>query len=146
MKKINLLVQSLLDKYHFNDPFKICNELDINCFFVKIPLKTNGVYYKVLNQQVILINKDLPEKKAKVTAAHELGHALLHPDMNYMFMTKKRGSETNSFEYQADYFAACLLLSEICQQPDFSEMSCENISFVTGLNVQSVDFWRNQQL
>ncbi|WP_244961036.1 ImmA/IrrE family metallo-endopeptidase [Bacillus paramycoides] len=46
----------------------------------------------------------------KFVCAHELGHAILHPDANTPFMRENTLFSTEKIEVQANYFATKLLL------------------------------------
>lgn len=68
------------------------------------------------NDNIFLNQADTP-KKQYLTAAHELGHWILHKDIytanpeKYMFMPRRKLADTEDpMEKEADHFAACLLM------------------------------------
>ena len=146
MKNIEHLVDQLYKKYGTCNPFRLCGELGISYFFLKMPSKTNGLYYQISGEKVILINQDLNETESRITAAHELGHALLHPETNSLLMSSKTNLETGRFERQANYFATCLLLSSLRDDPGFKDLSCESLSAITGLDIEMIRFWCENHL
>ena len=71
----------LKKKYCTSNPFKLADILGI--LVIKEDLgNIEGYYNKQLRQKQIHINCNLSEKDMLFTCAHELGHALLHPDSN----------------------------------------------------------------
>lgn len=145
MKRIKALAESLYKKYGTCDPFRLCEELGINLFFMKMPEATSGLYYRICQKQVILINQSLKEPRKKFVAAHELGHALLHPDANSFFIKTKTAFEIGRFERQADYFAACLLTCSCLELAEFCDLSLEGLSALTGADIQTLEYWRQNQ-
>ncbi|MGL5348892.1 MAG: ImmA/IrrE family metallo-endopeptidase [Peptostreptococcaceae bacterium] len=74
---------------------------------------SRGAYKMYDGIQYIFINKDLSSIEKLITLTHELGHSILHPDVDtyqlkslnqYYFLTK--------YENQADLFAAEFLLPD----------------------------------
>lgn len=95
---------SLAAKYGTRDPFRLCEALNIIVLFE--PLGTvRGYYSKSHRFKVIHINQNLPEQKQLFTCAHELGHALMHPNACTPFL---REHTLFKLEVEANRFAACL--------------------------------------
>ena len=59
-------------------------------------------------EEFIHINCDLDEYQQKFTCAHELGHALLHPDLSTPFLRESTLFSVDKLEVEANRFAACL--------------------------------------
>lgn len=144
MNKIKALAKEIYKKYGTADPFSLCDELGINTFRLKMPDRTNGLYYHIKGKKIILINDALSPAKARFTAAHELGHALLHPDSNSFFLKSKTAFEIGRFERQADFFAVCLLVSPFEERADFSEISPEALSSLTGIEMSAIERYMEQ--
>lgn len=144
MNKIKALAEGTYKKYDTADPFSLCDELGINTFRLKMPDRTNGLYYHIKGKKIILINDALSPAKARFTAAHELGHALLHPDSNSFFLKSKTAFEIGRFERQADFFAVCLLVSPFEERADFSEISPEALSSLTGIEMSAIERYMEQ--
>lgn len=144
MNKIRALAKGLYKKYGTTDPFSLCDELKINIFRLKMPDRTNGLYYHIKGQKIILINENLAPEKARFTAAHELGHALIHPDSNSFFLKSKTAFEIGRFERQADFFATCLLVSPFEDCPEFSELSPEALSSLSGIELSAIERYIEQ--
>ena len=78
------------------------------------PLGTiRGYYSKALRTKFIHINCDLDEYQQKFTCAHELGHALMHPDLSTPFLRESTLFSVDKLEVEANRFAAYL-----CYPPD----------------------------
>ena len=144
MNKIEALAERLYKKYGTADPFLLCDELKINTFRLKMPDCTNGLYYHLNGKKIILVNEGLSAEKARFTAAHELGHALLHPDSNSFFLKSKTAFAIGRFERQADFFATCLLVSPFKDSPEFSELSPEALSSLAGIELPAIERYMEQ--
>jgi Zn-dependent peptidase ImmA (M78 family) len=102
------LALKLVKKYETRDPFRIAKELGIIILYE--PLGTiNGYYNKVYRQKFIHINENLTEYNKIFTAAHELGHALLHPNSNTPFMKSYTFMNIDRLEIEANEFAVNLI-------------------------------------
>lgn len=103
---------AIASKYGTRDPFRLCEALGI--ILLLEPLGTvRGYYSKSHRFRVIHINQDLPEEKQAFTCAHELGHALMHPNACTPFLREHTFLSVDKLEIEANRFAACL-----CYPPD----------------------------
>ena len=57
----------------------------------------------------------------RVTAAHELGHIILHGKTNSFQLTEYTDIPIERLENEADYFASCLLIDEEQLRSDYGE-------------------------
>ncbi|MED1557560.1 ImmA/IrrE family metallo-endopeptidase [Bacillus paramycoides] len=102
-------LQLLTKKYNTADPFELANALNI----IIIPShseKIFGLFSTYKRVKMIHIYDGLGEEMKKFVCAHELGHAILHPDANTPFMRENTLFSTEKIEVQANYFATMLLL------------------------------------
>ena len=60
----------------------------------------------------IHINANLDDNMQKFTCAHELGHAILHPNASTPFLRSKTLFSINKMENEANTFAAELLIPD----------------------------------
>lgn len=104
-------VAQLKKKYGTNNPFELASCLGISVFFEELG-SINGYYNKQLRMKQIHINHHLPEHMQKFTCAHELGHALLHPNSNTPFLRNYTGFSVDRMEIEADKFAVELLIED----------------------------------
>lgn len=114
-------VKQLKKKYGTNNPFELASYLGISIFFEELG-NINGYYNKQLRMKQIHINHNLPKRTQKYACAHELGHALLHPNSNTPFLKNHTGFSINRLEIEADKFAMELLISDddLREHRDFS--------------------------
>ena len=110
-KKIYDIVQELKEKYETRDPFRLCKALDILVLYVPL-VRVNGFYQHFDGQDIIYINQDLNDDEKTLVCAHELGHALLHTNVNTIFLETHKFVE-NKYEREADAFAINLLYEDL---------------------------------
>lgn len=110
--KIRRLLKYYMRIYSTNDPFLLAKYLNIEILYV--PLDDIAGYYKCLKRRkYIFLNSEIcDEIFLRVVAAHELGHALLHPKENCAFMQGHTLLLTSRIEMQANMFAAELLITD----------------------------------
>lgn len=104
-------VAYLKRKYDTSNPFDLASCLGITVIFEDLGT-INGYYNKQLRMKQIHINHNLPEHIQKLTCAHELGHALLHPNSNTPFLRNITFYSVDKLEIEANTFAAELLISD----------------------------------
>ena len=90
------------------------------------------------NSDNIYLNQEDASKKQYFTAAHELGHWILHKDdyvadpEKYVFMPKRRAiandSSSDHMEREADYFATCLLLPRVLVKKFYPHYSSSQLA------------------
>ncbi|MBJ8055262.1 ImmA/IrrE family metallo-endopeptidase [Bacillus cereus] len=113
---IDLKIQHLITKYGTADPFELACALNIT-IVPSYSAKIFGLFTTYKRVKMIHIYDELSEEMKRFICAHELGHAILHPEVNTPFMRENTLLSTEKIEVQANYFATKLLLSE----QDFSK-------------------------
>lgn len=108
MEQITSAVSKLTRKHKTNCPFKIARFLGIEVLHEDLG-NTLGYYSKNFRIKIIHINERAGEKLQTFICAHELGHALLHPDANTPFLNKQTFFSTQKIEQEANSFAVQLL-------------------------------------
>ena len=112
----------LTQKYNTSDPFVLADALKIAVYFEEL-CTINGYYNNPLRMKQIHINSSLNDHDAKYTCAHELGHAIIHPNASTPFLRSKTLLSVDKLEIEANTFAVNLLI------PD--EIITENRNFTT---------------
>lgn len=112
-KKLN----SILNSCGTRDPFEIISLLGILLLYEPMGAEKTackGFFMKHSRIKSITINSSLSEKMQRLIAAHELGHAVLHSSKAKIdgFNDFALFSEMNSSEYEANVFAAELLIPD----------------------------------
>lgn len=120
----------LTKNYKTSDPFELADALNISVYFEELGT-INGYYNKPLRMKQIHINQDLSERDAKFTCAHELGHAVLHPNASTPFMRSKTFLSVDKLEIEANEFAVNLLIPD-CEIYDNKELTTEQLSRLLG--------------
>lgn len=108
---IKNIISHLIKKYGTNNPFELANSLNITVFFEELG-NINGYYNEPLRMKQIHINCNLNECMKKFTCAHELGHAILHPDASTPFLRSKTFISIDKMEIEANTFAIHLLITD----------------------------------
>ena len=121
MDYIKEKVKSLKKKHRTSCPFELCDALGINVFYYDLPECVNGFFFKCMKNYIIIINDNLPFEQQRVTAAHELGHIILHGKTNSFQLTECTDIRIEKLENEADYFASCLLIDEQQIRDDYGE-------------------------
>lgn len=122
------LAKQLIKKYATSNPFELAQNLSIIILYEDLG-SINGYYNTAYRQKFIHINSELPEHKQRFTAAHELGHALLHPQSNTPFLRENTYFSVNRLEIAANRFAVHLLISD----EDLAEYAHYTIDQLTSL-------------
>ncbi|MBR5773520.1 MAG: ImmA/IrrE family metallo-endopeptidase [Clostridia bacterium] len=144
MEYIKRMVNTLVAEHGTSDPFEICSNMDVFVFYPDLPENVQGFYYNVKGYKIIGINSSLDDESRRIICAHELGHSLLHPDMNVFFATQKTNFLTEKFEREADYFCACLLIdgSVIKRlRAENEQVTASEISSLCRMPRKIVDIW-----
>lgn len=106
-KKVGQLVR----KYNTNNPFELARVLGIEVVFER--LGDSLGYFSRFNRTVIIhINESLPYERQLTTCAHELGHAVLHYDLNSAFLKMNTYYPTSKIEQEANEFMLELLFNQ----------------------------------
>lgn len=105
------LVEILCEKHHTRDPFEIAEQRNIIVLFEPLG-SIRGFYSKSLRQKFIHINHDLSRNQALFTCGHELGHSIMHPNMNTPFLRTSIFFSVNKLEVQANQFSVCMIYSD----------------------------------
>ena len=112
MESITKKIKSITKKFETNNPFKIAKELGIEVVY-EVLGKALGYYSRHFRVKVIHINQNANEHNKEFICAHELGHAIFHPDANTPFLKRKTLFSTDQIELEANFFAINLLFSSI---------------------------------
>jgi len=77
-----------------------------------LPFKAiRGIALSLGSEKFILIDSGLTEMEQQLVCGHEVGHFLLHPDTNFLFILENTYFYTKH-EYQANRFTCELVLGE----------------------------------
>ncbi len=134
MNKIEQNVKQLIHKYGCADPFLISEKMGIITVDRDLPEHINGFTVTMEEIPFIVLNTSLNYHNRKITAAHELGHIVLHGTTNTIKLSLNTSFCVSKFEKEADCFAAYLLLaSEKDETVGMDSVTAEDISKLTHL-------------
>ena len=100
-------VEKLAKKYGSRNPAVIARDLGIVVVIENLG-SIRGYFNSVGRNRFIHINADC--RNRNLVCAHELGHAVLHPDASTHFMRKHTLYSIDRYEKEATYFASCLII------------------------------------
>lgn len=127
------LVNRLIKQFHTNNPFEICDNL--NYIILHAPLiGIRGFYQFYEDRDIVYIASNLPDQVKKFVCAHELGHSLMHKDINTIFLDTRTYLKTSIYERQANQFAINLLYPYDADFNDYRDLTisqtakCLNVS------------------
>ncbi len=113
------LPSSLVREYATRDPFLIARHKGYTVRYLDLK-KQKGFCTNIYNNFFIFINQNLSDQMKRMTCAHELAHIILHKDQLGRdsagrfshFVEMELFDITNQTEYEANLFAANLLIDE----------------------------------
>lgn len=111
-KLIKVVVSNLIKKYETNDIYELIDKMDI--IFLRVPLdpSINGFYQYFKRNKIIYINSILSPDIERHVLAHELGHAVLHPKSNSIYLECNTFYSKDQFEIEANSFASEILIPD----------------------------------
>lgn len=108
---IKRTVAQLKRKYGSNDPFVLASLKNIVVLFE--PLGEMLGYYNTSRRlKMIHINANADHHEQLFTCAHELGHIMLHPNVNTPFLRRHTLQSVDRIEREANQFAVELLVPD----------------------------------
>ena len=141
MKKKDIinLAREIKQNWQTNDPYVIAKKIGVLVF--------NGANVRGFKAHTIKLgsypttiwnNEAYTDVSKKVLCAHELGHAILHPDnINYFGVTPQ--NVTKCVEYEANLFALALLVDEKDLSMPLENLSSYAVKCVLDYNIKLQD-------
>lgn len=111
MGSIREKVGNLIKRHGTRDPFELAKAIGIIVRYVDLG-NVLGFHVRHFRTSIIHINGTITEKQQLFTCAHELGHAILHPNENTSFLKSNTYFSTDRLEIEANTFAVELLFSQ----------------------------------
>lgn len=94
------------------DVFELVDYFNIQVIDIDLGSSTLGMYKYIKRNKFIFLNTSLYDFQRRFVLAHELGHAVLHSNLNCFFLEKKTLYLKNKFEIEANKFAVELLVDD----------------------------------
>lgn len=106
-----VIAEAMCRKYETRNPFDLAASLSI--IVLHEPLgEIMGYYNRRYRQKFIHINEELDGYAATFTCAHEVAHAILHPNLSTPFLRAHTRFSVGKFESEADRFALNFLYDD----------------------------------
>lgn len=105
-------VSMIKKKAKTDDVFELVDYFNIQTIDIDLGSSTLGMYKYIKRNKFIFLNTSLDDFQRRFVLAHELGHAVLHSNLNCFFLEKKTLYLKNKFEIEANKFAVELLVDD----------------------------------
>ncbi|MFJ7663702.1 ImmA/IrrE family metallo-endopeptidase [Lysinibacillus sp. NPDC097162] len=137
---IKKIVQDLINTYQTNDIAVITQQMNVQIIEYDLDDEIHGFYRYVRRNKYIFINSNLAKHKKEFVSVHELGHVVLHPDVNTPFMRSNTYFSIDKIEHQANIFAVELLIPDELARKYISErMTIYEIAALHHIPVELVE-------
>lgn len=137
---IKKIVQDLINTYQTNDIAVITQQMNVQIIEYDLDDEIHGFYRYVRRNKYIFINSNLAEHKKEFVCVHELGHVVLHPDVNTPFMRSNTYFSIDKIEHQANLFAVELLIpDELARKYISEQMTIYEIAALHHIPVKLVE-------
>lgn len=131
------IVQKITRKYNTRNPFELAAELNIIVLYENLG-SINGYYNRAYRQKFIHINENIPVHLQEFVAAHELGHAILHPNSCTPFLRNSTLLSVDKLEIEANTFAVHLLIPDE-ELEEYYQYTLSQIACVYGYNEKLIE-------
>lgn len=131
MTWIKDIVQGLIEIYGTGNVYELISALNIKLIKKELKPGIKGRFFRdVFGNEYIYISNKLSDEEEKIVIAHELGHAILHPDLISSYYTENHLLNKDQIEYQANEFAAELLISENIDFSTYDSITTKELSIL----------------
>ena len=130
-------ISYIIKKYKTSDPFELATALGIQIIEEDLG-SIKGYYNNQFRIKQIHINSALDEHMKVFTCAHELGHALLHPNANTPFLRTNTLLSVDALEIEANKFAVNLLISDYALEEN-KNLTIDQLSRLFGHSVELME-------
>ena len=103
-------VNQICKKYKTQNPYELADCLSININYCELGT-IRGFFVQRNRIKQIFINHNLPEQIRKFVLSHEIGHAIMHPNRNTLFLQNTFFS-TDRLEIEANKFAIQIVMPD----------------------------------
>lgn len=137
-------VRQIVTEYGTSDARRILEQTGVALAYVPMA-NLRGIYKQIERNIFISINSNLDERIQMLVAGHELGHVVLHPGTNRVFLDRCTCLKTSPQERQADTFSVCLLApwpEDILEDGD----TVDNIAAKLGVDIRLARLYADEAL
>lgn len=131
------IVKCIVSKYQTCSPYELADCMNIK--ISRCELGTiRGYYFRKYRIKQIVLNCNLDRNSEKFVLAHELGHSILHPNLNTPFLVKHTFFSKNKYENEANKFAMELLIPDDFLKEN-NDCTIEQLSRMTGYHEKLIE-------
>lgn len=112
--------QSLVNRFHTNDPIKLCKYLGIPIFYRNLGDEFLGFRSLAYGVSSIVLNSRYDDLTQRIACGHELGHDQCGHDDNTGFLLQ---SELHTRVYGTEYEANCFMVELMLATSDLDEFA-----------------------
>ena len=149
--RIKEIVRRLKIIYGDDSPLEIIKKRNIVLCYLDEKSVSKGAYKKFLGTQFIYINTGLSFFEKRLTYTHELGHSVIHPDVDTFELKRTDPISLTKYENEANLFAAEFLLEDdiLYKYPgesiyDIARKECVSVELlklkINNLNIDNSDY------
>mgnify|MGYP000473821224 FL=1 len=106
---VHNIVERTTKKYKTRSPYELADLMGISIHRCELGT-IRGYYSKKFRIKQIVLNCNLTENDERFVLAHELGHAIMHENLNTPFLMENTLFSKNKYENEANLFAIELFL------------------------------------
>lgn len=139
-KKITESVRKLNNCFGPLPPEELAGCLGISVINYELPKSVSGMYFSAGGKKAIIISTLTDERFRNYYLSHELGHAVLHDKLNYVFLCNNTNLLRGKYEREADYFAAELLLGKKSAS-EYRDRTLDQLSAGFGIPKFVIEDW-----
>ena len=141
---ISKKVEKLVRVYHTNDPYELCDALNISIKLKDLGEVIKAYYFSHSRIRKIVLNSNVSEPMQRILVAHELAHDRLHQKLAILggFQEVAFFDISRPTEYEANIFASELLINdkELLGMLNFDEKSFFDIAQELDVPAPLLDF------
>ena len=127
---VHNIVERNTKKYKTRSPYELADLMGISIHRCELGT-IRGYYSKKFRIKQIVLNCNLTENDERFVLAHELGHAIMHENLNTPFLMENTLFSKNKYENEANLFAIELLISDEFLE-EHKQFTTEQISRMLG--------------
>ena len=127
---VHNIVERTTKKCKTRSPYELADLMGISIHRCELGT-IRGYYSKKFRIKQIVLNCNLTENDERFVLAHELGHAIMHENLNTPFLMENTLFSKNKYENEANLFAIELLISDEFLE-EHKQFTIEQISRMLG--------------
>lgn len=130
---------SLLKKFQSDNPYDLCASLNLTV--LPVPLcDLRGFLVQLRRNNIVFVAENLNEFDSRFVLFHEIGHFVMHREVNRMFLDSRTFLKTSPYEREANQFATCCLYPDDADLYSYIDRDIQTTSRCLGLPVELAQY------